>query len=86
MRSFSASVSPKEYQLKTTGYYGGNGDKNKSFNDSWNMRMEKRNMIFCCGHKAQITKLLLSDAMVMQACMISGVKIIIKCISSLDSI
>ena len=48
------SHSTKKYQLKSSGYYGDEGNKDEDYISTWNKGMEQRCMIFRNGNKDQI--------------------------------
>ena len=51
----------KEYQLKLSGYFGNNGDKDEDYLMNWNKGMEQRHLCFCDGKKVEMMGFILSD-------------------------
>ena len=48
------SHSTKEYQLKLSGYFGDDGDKDEDYVMNWNKGMEQRHLHFCYGQKVEM--------------------------------
>lgn len=69
------SHSTKEYQLKSSGYFGDRGDRDTSFVENWNEGMDKRSFVFRAGKKVEMMGFLLSDIMGIQASIVNGVEI-----------
>ena len=63
----------KNHQLKSSVHYGESEDKNKSFIDSWNKRIEKRSMRFHLGRRVEMAEFLLLDIMGIQAFIVNRV-------------
>ena len=53
----------KKYQLKSSGYYGDEGNKDEDYTSTWNKGMEQRCMIFRNGNKVKLIRFILSDIM-----------------------
>ena len=69
------SHSTKEYQLKLSGYFGDDGDKDEDYLMNWNKRMEKRHLHFRDGQKVEMMGFISSDIFGIQACIVNGVEI-----------
>lgn len=69
------SHSTKEYQLKSSGYFGDSGDRDVSFVENWNQGMDRRSSVFRGGKKVEMMGFLLSDVMGIQAAIVNGVEI-----------
>ena len=80
------SNSTKEFQLKTTGYYGDKGDRDVSFTQNWNKGMETRSAVFRNEQKVELMGFLLSDIMGIQASIVNGVEIGITLTPNADNL
>ena len=69
------SHSTKEYQLKLSGYFGDNGDKDEDYLMNWNKGIEQRHLHFCDGQKVEMMGFILSDIFGIQASIVNGVEI-----------
>ena len=78
------SHSTKEYQLKLSGYFGDDGDKDKDYLMNWNKGMEQRHLCFCDGQKVEMIGFILSDIFGIQASIVNGVEIGIMLIPNTD--
>ena len=70
--------STKKYQLKSSGYYGDEGNKDEDYISTWNKGMEKRCMIFRNGNKVKLMGLILSDIMGIEALIVNSIEISIQ--------
>ena len=68
----------KKYQLKSSGYYGDEGNKDEDYISTWNKGMEKRCMIFRNGNKVKLMGLILSDIMGIEALIVNSIEISIQ--------
>ena len=78
------SHSTKEYQLKLSGYFGDDGDKDEDYLMNWNKGMEQRHLHFCDGQKVEMMGFILSDIFGIQASIVNGVEIGITLIPNTD--
>ena len=80
------SHSTKQWQLKTCGYFGDNGNKVINFMQNWNEGMEECFVTFCNGNKVELMGFLMSDIMGIQGAIVNGVEISITMIPSTGNI
>ena len=80
------SHSTKKYQLKTSGYFGGSGNKDVNFMQNWNKGMEECYITFCNENKVELMGFLMSDIMGIQGAIVNGVEISITMIPNTDNI
>ena len=78
------SHSTKEYQLKLSGYFGDDGDKNEDYLMNWNKGMKQRYLCFCHGQKVEMMGFILSNIFGIQASIVNGVEIGIMLIINMD--
>ena len=78
------SHSTKEYQLKLSGYFGDDGDKDEDYLMNWNKGMEQRHLHFCDGQKVEMIGFILSNIFGIQASIVNGVEIGITLIPNTD--
>ena len=78
------SHSTKEYQLKLSGYFGDDGDKDEDYLMIWNKGMELRHLHFCDGQKVEMMGFILSDIFGIQVSIVNGVEIGITLIPKTD--
>ena len=78
--------STKEYQLKTAGFYGDQGDKDKHFEEFWNQGMENRWMAFRNRQVVELRGLLHCDLWNILGSIVNGVEISITLIPNMDSV
>ena len=78
------SHSTKEYQLKLSGYFGDDGDKDEDYLMNWNNGTEKRHLHFHDGQKVKMMVYILSDIFGIQASIVNGVDIGITLIPNTD--
>ena len=78
------SHSTKEYQLKLSGYFGDDGDKDEDYLMNWNKGMEQRHLHFCDGQKVEMIGFILSDIFGIQASIVNGVEIGITLIPNME--
>ena len=78
------SHSTKEYQLKLSGYFGDDGDKDEDYLMNWNKGMEKRHLHFHDGQKVEMMGFILSNIFGIQASIVNGVEIGIMLIPNMD--
>ena len=78
------SHSTKEYQLKLSGYFGDNGDKDEDYLMNWNKGMEQRHLHFHDGQKLEMIGFILSDIFGIQVSIVNGVEIGITLIPNMD--
>ena len=78
------SHSTKKYQLKLSGYFGNDGDKDEDYLMNWNKGMEKRHLQFCDGQKVEMMGFILSDIFGIQASIVNSVAIGITLIPNTD--
>ena len=76
----------KQFQLKTSGYFGDNGNKDINFMQNWNKGMEEHFVAFRNGNKVELMGFLLSDIMTIQGAIVNGVEISITMIPNTDNI
>ena len=76
----------KKYQLKSSGYYGDEGNKDEDYISTWNKGMEQRCMIFRNGKKVELMGFILSDIMGIEASIVNGIEISIMLIPNMDII
>ena len=76
----------KEYQLKSSGYYGDEGNKDEDYISTWNKGMEQRCMIFRNGNKVELMGFILSDIMGIEASIVNSIQISITLIPNTDII
>ena len=69
------SHSTKEYQLKLSGYFGDDGDKDEDYLMNWNKGMEQRHLHFHDGQKMEMMGFILSDIFGIQASIVNSVEI-----------
>ena len=74
----------KEYQLKLSGYFGDDGDKDEDYLMNWNKGMEQRHLCFHHGQKVEMMAFILSDIFGIQASIVNGVVIGITLIPNMD--
>ena len=79
------SHSTEEYQLKLSGYFGDDGDKDEDYLMNWNKGMEQRHLHFHDGQKVEMIGFILSDIFGIQASIVNGVQIDITLIPNMDS-
>ena len=63
---FNNSHSTKQFQLKTSGYFGDSGNKDVNFMQNWNKGMEEHFVTFHNGNKVELMGFLMSDIMQME--------------------
>lgn len=80
------SYSTKDHQLKSSGFYGDNGNRDEFFNISFNKGMEKRFLRFQNNDRVELMGFPLSDMMGIQAAIINGVEIEIIFTPNIDSL
>jgi hypothetical protein len=80
------SHSTKKYQLKTSGYYGDNGDRDINFVQNWNKGMENRCVDFRRGKPVEMRGFLLSDILGVKAAIVNGVEINIVLTPNTDNL
>ena len=78
------SHSTKEYQLKWSGYFGDDGDKDEDYLMNWNKGMEQRHLHFHDGQKVEMMEFILSNIFGIQASIVNGVEIGITLIPNMD--
>ena len=78
------SHSTKEYQLKLSGYFGDDGDKDEDYLMNWNKGMEQRHLHFHDGQKVQMMGFILSNIFGFQASIVNCVEIGITLIPNTD--
>ena len=78
------SHSTKEYQLKLSGYFGDDGDKDEDYLMNWNKGMEQRHLCFRDSQKVEMIGFILSDIFGIQASIVNGVEIGITLIPNKD--
>ena len=78
------SYSTKEYQLKLSGYFGDDGDKDEDYLMNWNKEMEQRHLCFRDGQKVEMMGFILSNIFGIQASIVNGVEIGIMLIPNTD--
>ena len=78
------SHSTKEHQLKLSGYFSDDGDKDEDYLMNWNKGMGKRHLHFCDGQKVEMMGFILSDIFGIQASIVKGVEIGITLIPNTD--
>ena len=78
------SHSTKEYQLKLSGYFGDDGDKDEDYLINWNKGMEQRHLHFHNGQKVEMIGFILSGNFGIQASIVNGVEIDITLIPNAD--
>ena len=76
--------STKEYQLKLSGYFGDDGDKDEDYLMNWNKGMEQRHLHFHDGQKVEMMGFILSDIFGIQASIVNGVEVGIMLIPNTD--
>ena len=76
----------KQYQLKTSGYFGNSGNKDVNFMQNWNKGMEECYITFCNENKVELMGFLMSDIMGIQGAIVNGVEISIIMIPNTDNI
>ena len=76
----------KKYQLKSSSYYGDEGNKDEDYISTWNKGMEQRCMIFRNGNKVELMGFILSDIMGIEASIVNGIEISIMLIPNIDII
>ena len=76
--------STKEYQLKLSGYFGDDGDKDEDYLMNWNKGMEQRHLHFCDGQKVEMMGFILSNIFGIQASIVNSVEIGITLIPNMD--
>ena len=74
----------KEYQLKLSGYFGDDGDKDEDYLMNWNKVMEQRHLHFCDGQKLEMMGFILSNIFGIQASIVNGVEVGIMLIPNTD--
>ena len=79
------SHSTKKYQLKKSGYFGNNGNKDVNFMQNWNKGMKERYVTFCNENKVELMGFLMSDIMGIQGTIVNGVEISITLIPNTDN-
>ena len=80
------SHSTKQFQLKSSGFYGDSGDRDKHFFITKNMGMMERKLKYDNENKVEMMGFLLSDIMGIQASIVNGVEIEIILTPNLDNI
>ena len=80
------SHSTKQYQLKTSEYFGNSGNKGVNFMQNWNKGMEECYIAFCNENKVELMGFLMSDIMGIQGAIVNGVEISITMIPNTDNI
>ena len=80
------SHSTKQFQLKTSGYFGDSGNKDVNFMRNWNKGMEEHFVAFRNGNKVELMGFLMSDIMNIQGAIVNGVEISITMIPNTDNI
>ena len=78
------SHSTKEYQLKLSGYFGDDGNKDEDYLMNWNKGMEQRHLPFHDGQKVEMIGFILSDIFGIQASIVNSVEIGITLIPNMD--
>ena len=78
------SHSTKEYQLKLSGYFGNDKEKDENYLMNWNKGIEQRHLWFCDGQKVEMMGFILSDIFEIQASIVNGVEIGITLIPNTD--
>ena len=80
------SHSTKQYQLKMSGYFVHNGNKDLNFMQNWNKGIEEHFVTFHNGNKVELMGFLMSDIMGRQGAIVNGVEISITVIPNTDNI
>ena len=76
----------KKYQLKSSGFYGDEGNRDEHFYLSHNSGMLKRAILFNSGKRVEMLGFILSDIMGIQASIVNGVEIEIVLTPNLDNL
>ena len=80
------SHSTKKYQLKSSSYYGDEGNKDEDYISTLNKGMEQRCMIFRNGNKVELMGFILSDIRGIEVSIVNGIEISIMLILNMDII
>ena len=80
------SHSTKQYQLKTSEYFGDSGNKDLNFMQNWNKGMEEHFVTFHNGNKVELMGFFMSDIMGIQGAIVNGVEMSITLIPNTSPI
>ena len=72
--------------MKSSGYYGDEGNKDEDYISTWNKGMEQRCMIFRNGNKVELMGFILSDIMGIEVSIVNGIEISKMLIPNIDII
>ena len=80
------SFSTKDHQLKSSGFYGDNGNRDDFFNITFNKGMEKRYLRFQQHDRVELMGFPLSDIMGIRGAIVNGVEIEVILTPNIDSL
>ena len=72
--------------MKSSGYYGDEGNKDEDYISTWNKGMEQRCMIFRNGNKVKLMGFILSDIVGIEVSIVNSIEISITLIPNMDII